>query len=207
MNKLEHTKEESVTAHTLLDKTVLNDYASDLTHQYGQARKTIDNIKDGDTSNFIDVPRLDKDTSGLTKSPKNQELGSERDLHMSDPFIDGLKSAGSPKTAIDKMAGSAEYKDAEEFHKKFGNNPNSPEAIAWIEHKIQEQSTKEAKEEEEKAERRGLAAVGEPGYFYAQALLLHIAARHPNFNPNNVHGSYFSFDSGWKGMQGFFSAH
>lgn len=144
---------------------------------------------------------LEKESTG----EKSANRASTKGSGDYDPFSsDALKSAGLSQTAIDKMTGTAEHRDAEEFHKKFGSNPNSPEAIAWIEQKIQQQATKEAKEAEEKAERSGLAPVGDAGYFYAQALLLHIAARHPNFNANNVHGSYFSHESGWKGMQGFF---
>lgn len=146
---------------------------------------------------------LEKDST----REKSDNRASTKEAGDYDPLSsEALKSAGLSQTAIDKMTGTAEYRDADEFHKKFGNNPNSPEAIAWIEQKIQQQATKEAKEAEEKAERSGLAPAGDAGYFYAQGLLLHIAARHPNFNANNVHGSYFSHASGWKGMRGFFTA-
>lgn len=109
----------------------------------------------------------------------------------------------------DKVMNTDEVKDAQEFQKKFGDNPNSPEAIAWIEKKIREHAQAEAKESEESAERRGLAPVGDAGYSYGQMLLLHISAQNTNFNPDNVHWSYFQHgtvgdpSAGWHRMRGF----
>lgn len=123
------------------------------------------------------------------------------------------KKAGTPASekdqAWEKVMNQPYIQDATEFQKRFGQNPNSPEAIAWLEKKMQERIHEEAKQSEDNSERRGLAAVGEPGLGYGQMLLGMIGAQCKNFNPNNINWSYFQHgtvgdpDAGWHNMKGF----
>lgn len=119
-----------------------------------------------------------------------QDTGREAGQNAPSSGDKGADKTAKPgeitSSAEDKSANSPERKDAEEFQKRFGDNPNSPEAMAWIEQKIREHAKQEAKELDKSGERRGVDVAGEAGDSYSQDLLLHILDGNPNFNSDNV---------------------
>lgn len=114
-----------------------------------------------------------------------------------------------PKALLsDKLLNRQEEKDAEEFDKRFGRNPNSPEAVAWLQQRILKQADDEAHEAISQDQNgNGLTHPRACGLRYGQTLLLSISARNHNFNAGNVSWSYFqygaTFLAGWQDMRGF----
>ncbi|MBS1994988.1 MAG: hypothetical protein JSS86_01700, partial [Cyanobacteria bacterium SZAS LIN-2] len=97
----------------------------------GCAKETLAKAENGDNK-FLDIPPLDY--KGKTMSAAEQSK-------------DGTTNDGGySKEVQEKLDNRPEVKDAQEFQRKFGKNPNSPEAIAWLQQKIGEHVDQEVKE-------------------------------------------------------------
>jgi hypothetical protein len=163
---------------------------------------------DSETMHGFGTPRI----TGLDTAPAPPKGGSTFDAQgnavrgKADKPEQGERPADAPGTGMDKLMNTDEMKDAQEFKQKFGRNPNSPEAISWLEQKIREHAEKEAKGLHNAGEQDGLTHAGDAGLGYGTGLLLQVGTY--GCDTNKVNWSYFhngsAFDprAGWTRMHG-----
>jgi len=172
----------------------------------------LETAKEKETWQKIGVDCWANNNSGkLTGS--NDAVLPKLDITNSSPaeiskYLTEVLNKSASERLLDSVKNRQEEKDAEEFDKKFGKNPNSPEAVAWVKRKIEEHANSEADQAFGRDEKgNGVLHPKDCGFQYGQALLLAISAKNHTFKAENVSWSYFQYgagsQAGWRGMNGF----